>query len=85
MTKTLISTLAAALIASAAVSSAALAAGSYTQGNDRGYANSQAVDHYQTNSVDNRGYETHQRGVMQDHGQRTINRGDYYEGTQRPN
>ena len=85
MTKTMTSTIAAALIASAAFGSAALAAGSYQQGNTQAPANSAAVDHTQTNSIDNRGYVVHQRGYSEDYGQKTINRGDYYEGAQRPN
>ncbi|KKX28818.1 hypothetical protein [Rhizobium sp. LC145] len=80
MTKSLTSTLAAALIASAAFGGAALAAGDYYEGASKDAA-TVAVDTVRTHSTaKNNGHL-----VLAQNDQANINRGDYYEGANRPN
>ncbi|MCB5202878.1 hypothetical protein LH464_10390 [Neorhizobium sp. T786] len=81
MTKSLTSTFAAALIASAAFGSAALASGDYYQGADAQPAAS--VDIFQTSSVGERSIQ--RDGVSVQVANQAVDRGDYYEGANRPN
>ena len=76
MTKSL--ALVAALVASAAYGSAALAAGDYYQGADKNASESH-VDARHTGSVNGVNHS-----VLAQNDQ-TVNRGDYYEGANRPN
>ena len=77
MTKSLTSTIAAALIASVAFGGAALAGGDYYQGASKDAATH--LDRVQTSSVGDRGSFTHQEVAQ------TVDNGDYYEGANRPN
>ncbi|KKX28819.1 hypothetical protein [Rhizobium sp. LC145] len=70
--------LVAALVASAAYGSAALAAGDYYQGADKNASQSH-VDARHTGSINSGNHS-----VLAQNDQ-TINRGDYYEGANRPN
>jgi hypothetical protein len=76
MTKSLTSTLAAALIASVAFGGAALAGGDYYTGASKDAAGQ--IDRVQTSSVGDRGSFTHQEVAQ------TVDSGDYYEGANRP-
>ncbi|OHV75694.1 hypothetical protein [Rhizobium sp. LCM 4573] len=76
MTKSL--ALVAALVASAAYGSAALAAGDYYQGADKNASQSH-VDARHTGSINSGNHS-----VLAQNDQ-TVNRGDYYEGANRPN
>jgi hypothetical protein len=75
MTKSLASTIAAALIASASFGGAALAAGDYYEGVSQNTA-SQQIDRTQTNSIGD-------QGSAQASAQ-TVDRGDYFVGANRP-
>jgi hypothetical protein len=77
MTKSLASTIAAALIASASFGGAALAAGDYYEGASQNTA-SQQIDRTQTNSIGDRDQRFSQASAQ------TVERGDYYEGANRP-
>nr|CAD6420587.1 hypothetical protein REQ54_02121 [Rhizobium sp. Q54] len=77
MTKSLTTTLAAALIASATFGGAALAAGDYYEGISKDAATSR-IDRVQTNSVGDRA-ELASQDVRQ-----AADHGDYYEGANRP-
>ena len=89
MNKSLASSFIAALIASAAFSSAANAErGDYYEGTSRPTTNrlstAPSVDHYQTNSVSNGSQASRQTISSQGNDQTHLNRGDYYDGLQRP-
>ncbi|MBA4784524.1 MAG: hypothetical protein H2046_01995 [Rhizobiales bacterium] len=77
MTKSLASSIAAALIASASFGGAALAAGDYYDGASKNAAASH-IDRTQTNSIGDRDQRFTQAPDQ------TIDRGDYYEGANRP-
>ena len=75
MTKSLASTIAAALIASASFGGAALAAGDYYEGASKTTAASH-IDRTQTNSI------ADQRAAQAP--DQTVDRGDYFVGATRP-
>jgi hypothetical protein len=76
MTKSLTSTIAAAVIASVSFGGAALADGDYYVGASQDTASH--IDRVQTSSIGERSYVAHQQVAQ------TVNRGDYYEGANRP-
>ena len=77
VTKSLASTIAAALIASASFGGVALAAGDYYEGASENTAANQ-IDRTQTNSIGERDQRFSQSPAQ------TVDRGDYYEGANRP-
>ena len=78
MTKSLTSAFAAALIASATFGSAALAAGDYYEGVSPHAVRHSQIDRTQTNSIGERDQRLTQAPAQH------VNRGDYYEGANRP-
>ena len=78
MTKSLASTIAAALIATASFGGAAIASGDYYEGVSHN-AVANGIDRTQTNSIGE-----HQQPLTQAPVQ-TVDHGDYYEGPNRPN
>ena len=76
MTKSLTSTIAAALIASAAFGGAALADGDFYTGASKEATNQ--LDRVHTSSIGDRSYAD-QQVIAQ-----TVDNGDYYEGANRP-
>ncbi|WP_395517223.1 hypothetical protein [Pseudorhizobium flavum] len=78
MTKSLTSTLAAALIASATFGGAALADGDYYEGASK-TTEASRIDRVQTGSIGDRA------GYADQDVRQTPDRGDYYEGANRPN
>ena len=76
MTKSLTTTIAAALVASATFGGAALAAGDYYEGVSKEAATT--IDRTQTSSVGDRG-----QGFAQAPAQ-AVDHGDYYQGANRP-
>jgi hypothetical protein len=78
MTKSLTSTIAAALIASATFGGAALAAGDYYEGASHDTVRHNQIDRTQTNSIGERDQRFIQAPAQH------VNPGDYYEGANRP-
>ena len=78
MTKSLPSTFAAALIASATFGGAAIAAGDHYEGVSPNAVHHNQIDRTQTNSIGERDQRLTQAPVQH------VNRGDYYEGANRP-
>jgi len=88
--KTIVSTLAAALIASASFAGAALAGGDYYEGvsKDKPAFSTQTApatnfDRMSTGSIDN-GYPVRQP-TSRDNREFAVDHGDYYDGVNRPN
>ncbi len=78
MTKSLTPAFAVALIASATFGGAALAAGDYYEGASQNAVRHSQIDRTQTNSIGER--DQHLAQAPAQH----VNRGDYYEGANRP-
>ena len=78
MTKSLTSTIAAALLASVTFGGAALAAGDYYEGASQNTVRHSQIDRTQTGSIGDRQERTSAAPT------RTLDHGDYYTGANRP-